>query len=1012
MQAPTLSGAAALLSAASRFAPKLQDLIRRRLFACLLGCLVASAAMAASNVVEYTYDAAGNIVQIGRQAVPGFGITGFSPGSGPVGTQVTIYGAGFDPVAANNSVAFNGVAATVTASASGSLVTSVPAGASTGRITVTVGGATANSATDFVVTLPSAPAITSFTPSSGIAGATISVAGANFDPAAGATVVKVNGVAAAASVSSSTALSLTVPGNAASGKLTVATAGGTAVGATDLLVPPPGMATSDIAASIRAIAGAGNVSMAVPTGKSGLVLFDAQPDVYYSIQFAGVAISPTTATAAYELVGPDNTVLITGSIGGNNRPSIHLPKLPAAGTYSVVLSPGSATLNTNVRVEINPVITVDGAAASSTLDYAYQSARFVFDAQAGQQIGIGVVGLAFTPPAINTPYNGLRVFRPDGTEILPAPNTCAGQTSSNPEGNCDGGLLATVAGTYTAILESPSNAYGTFSLEVSSEITGNLTPDVTQPVALGRVGQDARFTFSANVGDSLAIDLSNAALQPRSQRVDVTLYKPDGSLWKSASATPPRILYLDLGTTLPASGTYTMTIDPLYGAYGAFNVTLKQGPVLSTTGAATPFAPAGVTESARFRFDGTAGQNLSAAVFDLALIGTATFNTGLRVFAPDGSQFASTSCPESWTRCRVALKNLPQTGTYGVEVQPPDSVKVSGNVILSDDLVGTLSAGVPITIPRTRPGQLARYTFSATAGDSTGLRFYAVSSDAAGSSAPTVNIQVLKPDGLSTVSGSVSGSSTATMLNLVSLPATGNYTVVIDPPYGASWQGVLELVPGTPIAIDGPTVSPTSDQPGEPLRYTFAATAGQRIEFGMGGLAYAAPSTATTSVVVTSPTGSSVFSATCSTSNAGCETFKASAPATGTYVLAVTPPATSSIVAGTFALSTPVAGSFTIGDPPQVISVARPGQTARYAFTATSGQLLQLSWNSPSVTGATSVSVSVLKPDGGTLTSGSMVNGTSNFINIPALPSDGIYSVVFDPPSGATFSASVALITR
>jgi hypothetical protein len=292
------------------------------------------------------------------------------------------------------------------------------------------------------------------------------------------------------------------------------------------------------------------------------------------------------------------------------------------------------------------------------------------------------------------------------------------------------------------------------------------------------------------------------------------------------------------------------------------------------------------------------------------------------------------------------------------------------------------------------------------------LRFYAVSSDAAGSSAPAVNIQVLKPGGLSVASGSVGGSSTATMLNLVSLPVSGEYTVVIDPPYGASWQGIVELVPGTPIAIDGATISPTSDQPGEPLRYTFEATAGQRIEFGMSGLAYSAPSTATTSAVVTSPTGSSVFSVSCSTSNPGCEAFKASAPATGTYVLTVTPPAASSIVSGTFALSTPVAGSLTIGGPPQVVSVARPGQTARYAFAGSSGQLLQLSWNSPSVSGATNVSVSVLKPDGGTLTSGSMANGTSNFINVPSLPASGSYTVVFDPPSGATFSASVALITR
>jgi RHS repeat-associated protein len=443
---------------AARLATQPPSLFRRCILLPLLWAAAASA-LGASNVVEYTYDAAGNIVQIGRQAVPGFQITGFDPRSGPAGTQVTIYGAGFDPVAANNSVAFNGIAAAVTASANGSLLTSVPAGASTGRITVTVGGATATSTTDFVVTLPSAPTITSFTPPSGSTGATISVSGTNFDPTAGASVVKVNGVAAAATVSNPTELSLTVPGNVASGKLTVTTAGGTAVSPTDFIVPPPGMATSDIAATVRAIAGAGNVSMAVPTGKSGLVLFDAQPDVYYSIQFAGVAISPSTATAAYELLGPDNTVLITGSIGGNNRPSVHLPKLSAAGTYSLVLSPGSATLNTNLRVDVNPVITVDGAAASSTLDFPYQSARFVFDAAAGQRIGLGVVGVAFTPAAINTPYNGLRVFRPDGTEILPAPNTCAGQTGSNPEGNCDGELLAPVTGTYTAVLDSCATRY-------------------------------------------------------------------------------------------------------------------------------------------------------------------------------------------------------------------------------------------------------------------------------------------------------------------------------------------------------------------------------------------------------------------------------------------------------------------------------------------------------------------------------------------------------------------------
>lgn len=290
----------------------------RPLCAFLLLSIVAVGAMAASNVVEYTYDAAGNIVQIARQAAPGFSITGFDPPAGPVGTQVTIYGAGFDANPANDSVAFNGVAATVTSAASGSLSATVPAGASTGRITVTVAGATVSSATDFVVTLPSAPTITGFTPSAADAGTAVSVSGTNFDVNSGGTTAKLNGVSAAVIVSSATDLSLAVPAGAASGKLSVTTAGGTAVSATDLIVPPPGTLAADIAATARAVAAQGNVAITVPTGKKGLVLFDAEPNVFYSIQFANLAISPSTAVVAYQVMNADNSVLTSGVIGGTN----------------------------------------------------------------------------------------------------------------------------------------------------------------------------------------------------------------------------------------------------------------------------------------------------------------------------------------------------------------------------------------------------------------------------------------------------------------------------------------------------------------------------------------------------------------------------------------------------------------------------------------------------------------------------------------------------------------------
>lgn len=79
-------------------------------------------------------------------------IISFAASSGPIGTVVTITGTNFSNTPGDNIVQFNGVTATVTASTTTSITAIVPAGATTGRITVTVAGFTATSDTDFVVT--------------------------------------------------------------------------------------------------------------------------------------------------------------------------------------------------------------------------------------------------------------------------------------------------------------------------------------------------------------------------------------------------------------------------------------------------------------------------------------------------------------------------------------------------------------------------------------------------------------------------------------------------------------------------------------------------------------------------------------------------------------------------------------------------------------------------------------------------------------------------------------------
>src|SRR5258706_12788413 len=65
-------------------------------------------------------------------------ITSFSPPSGAVGVPVTINGTNFNATPSKDTVKFNGTTATVSSATTTRLVATVPSGATTGTITVTV----------------------------------------------------------------------------------------------------------------------------------------------------------------------------------------------------------------------------------------------------------------------------------------------------------------------------------------------------------------------------------------------------------------------------------------------------------------------------------------------------------------------------------------------------------------------------------------------------------------------------------------------------------------------------------------------------------------------------------------------------------------------------------------------------------------------------------------------------------------------------------------------------------
>src|ERR1700722_18819571 len=67
-------------------------------------------------------------------------ITGISPVAGPAGISDTVTGRGFSAAIASDSVYFNGKGATILSASTTRLIVIVPAGVSTGDVSVTVNG--------------------------------------------------------------------------------------------------------------------------------------------------------------------------------------------------------------------------------------------------------------------------------------------------------------------------------------------------------------------------------------------------------------------------------------------------------------------------------------------------------------------------------------------------------------------------------------------------------------------------------------------------------------------------------------------------------------------------------------------------------------------------------------------------------------------------------------------------------------------------------------------------------
>lgn len=162
-------------------------------------------------------------------------ISSFSPASGPIGGQVTL--SGTFVAGQYYTVNFGSYSTSGYASSSNTLTVNVPAGIPQGAVIISavIGGQTVTAPGTFTVTVPT---ITSFSPTSGVAGTIVTITGTGFNSSYYGTSVNFGTINANIVSITSTSIQVTVPSNTGNGamKITVNSGGQTVVSSSNFTV--------------------------------------------------------------------------------------------------------------------------------------------------------------------------------------------------------------------------------------------------------------------------------------------------------------------------------------------------------------------------------------------------------------------------------------------------------------------------------------------------------------------------------------------------------------------------------------------------------------------------------------------------------------------------------------------------------------------------------------------------------------------------------------------------------
>lgn len=746
------------------------------------------------NAAEYSYDAVGNILSISRFNSTQISVINFTPESGLVGTSVTINGTGFSTTASQNTVKFNGLAATVSSATNTQIQVTVPTAATTGTMSVTSPNGTATSSGIFTVTSSNGvPTITSFSPTSGVAGTAVSLVGTNFNTTLANDELRLNASPAVVTAATSTTMSTTVPPATASGRFTLISPAGNALSSGDFYVPFLGYPTSAIGFTARITPGQSQ-PVTVGANQIGMVLFDGMVGQYVTAN-----ITNSNFGCTIYLIPPSNPSTDYNYGNCSTNGSFGPTELIQNGshTFGIVPSSSGGSLTLELSLDFVATIAINGPPVTATTTEPGQDALLTFEAT-GQRVVVY---------ANNVTNIGANV-----SILGPGSSGQYMQISNNPPG-------------YTFFLDTQSLGYGTYQLWVPhNSISGgseslwivSVPPDVTGSLTIPAagakgtavqvptsgslaVGQNANLTFYGTAGQKLSFNTTGSTIGTALNSCALTLYDPNQTAVSSGyCGNNSGTTYMDT-VTLALTGTYTVNVNPQGTATGSVSISINNDqdvttPTISIGGSAVTTTTTVAGQDVRLSFAPTASQPRIAVVVTNVTNPYAILN----LVTPAGS----TQPIES-----AQIDNSPSGQTFFLDTEAVTTNQVYQLWVQhSQTNIGNVKLqikNVPADLSHTVTVNGAAYQFSTQIGQNANIKFNINTSESitvhwtSGTypNSPGCNLTVTGPSPSTTVVGSGNCNTATGTVSLGTL-SSGSYNILVDPQQQST--GGMSLTVTTP----------------------------------------------------------------------------------------------------------------------------------------------------------------------------------------------------------------------